>query len=329
MSRKLTMSAEVFILDVGHGSAAVLLVEKTCVVIDAGHSQTVLDFLEDRGVQEIAMLFLSHADADHVSGAQALITSDLFPVRELVANPDATKQTDTWRDLLFAIKEQSRATREGALRVSPVNNRSSAFEFHNIAVEVLAPPIDDAMIGPGGRSLDGAKLDSNSQSIVLRVRAFNTPRILFSGDVTDTAWARMIADGVSPEAEIYVASHHGGRTGQGGAEVASILRDVKPRTVLVSNGRGRHDNPRVEFVRETIAAGSGLMCTQLAEACGPSGNRGIASADLVSRGRKNSACCAGTIRILLHSDRTEIVGIDDHAQFVEASATNALCRLRR
>lgn len=315
-----------FVLDVGHGSAAVLLVDKACIVIDAGHTQTVLDFLEDRAVQEIATLFLSHADADHISGAQALITSDLFRVRHLVTNPDATKQSETWRDLLFAIKEQSRATREAPLKISNVSNRSPRFEIDNVAVEVLAPTIDDALIGPGGRSLDGAKLDSNSQSIVLRIHAYGTPRVLFTGDITNAAWTRMIEDGVAPEAEICVASHHGGHIGGSGAEIASILQDVKPRTVLVSNGRSRYDNPRPEFVREVVSRGHMLMCTQLAEACGTNGNSGITDGALISRGATANACCAGTIRIKLHEEGTEIVGVDNHVRFVDG-ASSALCRL--
>lgn len=63
-------------LDIGKADCIVIRSDSQTAVVDTGYedtSQTVLDYLESEGVEEIDYLILTHFDKDHVGGAAALI----------------------------------------------------------------------------------------------------------------------------------------------------------------------------------------------------------------------------------------------------------------
>ena len=64
------------VLDVGHGSCAVLLDSDGVVVIDAGPGSTLLEFLLEQGVSHVHVVLISHADEDHIAGLVALVACD-------------------------------------------------------------------------------------------------------------------------------------------------------------------------------------------------------------------------------------------------------------
>ena len=57
-------SRHIAILDVGHGNCAVLEDEEGVVVIDAGPGGSLLQYLEDRRIEVIDLVLLSHADQE-------------------------------------------------------------------------------------------------------------------------------------------------------------------------------------------------------------------------------------------------------------------------
>src|SRR5947209_951600 len=96
---------ELCILDVGHGNCAVIHAHEGVVVVDAPLGRTLIEFLLTRHIREIDVVFVSHADADHVEGITTLLLDDRFLVRKIVVNPDATKETRTWENFRIAVKE--------------------------------------------------------------------------------------------------------------------------------------------------------------------------------------------------------------------------------
>jgi beta-lactamase superfamily II metal-dependent hydrolase len=60
------------ILDVGHGSCAILAEATRIVVFDAGPKTGLLEFLLQHQIDTIDLVMISHADRDHIEGLIAI-----------------------------------------------------------------------------------------------------------------------------------------------------------------------------------------------------------------------------------------------------------------
>ena len=100
------------ILDVGHGQCVVLQDTRGTVIFDAGSGSTLLDFLHASAITEIDAVIISHADADHLSGLVSLLSSATVQVRQVHLNSDATKNSDIWEDLRYAIADATARERQ-------------------------------------------------------------------------------------------------------------------------------------------------------------------------------------------------------------------------
>lgn len=59
---------ELIILDVGHGSCALLRETNSTIVIDCGPNATLIDVLDHLNIRDISTILISHADQDHIGG---------------------------------------------------------------------------------------------------------------------------------------------------------------------------------------------------------------------------------------------------------------------
>src|SRR5580698_1144372 len=100
----------VTILDVGHGNCTVLTDDKV-VVIDAGPGTTLLDFLEEEGINVVAVVLISHADEDHIKGLVSLLESQTVEVQLVRINSDGQRNSATWNDLMYVLDEANKAGR--------------------------------------------------------------------------------------------------------------------------------------------------------------------------------------------------------------------------
>src|SRR4051794_542173 len=103
---------------------------------------------------------------------------------------------------------------------------------------------------------------------------------------------------------------------------------VKPKHVLISNGRGVHGTPRREIV-EGIRRGASdarIACTQLSENC--SGELPTETLThllpIFAMGREANKCCAGSVEVQLAN--AAVNPSQDHDAFVVRFAPNGLCR---
>src|SRR5207249_1881397 len=90
---------ELLILDVGHGSCAVLRDTNGTLVIDCALGSTLLDTLSQLKIHEISSVLISHADQDHIGGLMALLTNEDVEVQNVFLNADALKRTKIWNKL--------------------------------------------------------------------------------------------------------------------------------------------------------------------------------------------------------------------------------------
>lgn len=255
------------LLDVGHGSAAVLRDEAGVVVFDTGRGAHVGQYLSTRGVHEVQALFLSHADADHVGGAVTLLLNTAFRVGRVYLNPDASKDTDVFAQLRYALSDSEQ---RAGTRVEPSLTTSTSFPRNGAQIEVLYPAPSTALAGVGGVGLSGQLVTSNSLSAAIRVTGSPLASVLLCGDVERSCLEEWKRQGLDPSAGALVFPHHGGLPGDGD-ETAAVLfareltEMVVPRFVLFSIHRNHYNLPRDKILAAiaTVAADVRFVCTQL------------------------------------------------------------------
>ncbi len=82
-------SAYVSILDVGHGNITILRDGYDVVVVDCGaRGSSLLEYLTRENISSINVIFLSHADQDHIGGLLTVLASSEFEVKEVYINSD-------------------------------------------------------------------------------------------------------------------------------------------------------------------------------------------------------------------------------------------------
>jgi beta-lactamase superfamily II metal-dependent hydrolase len=257
------------VLDVGHGSAAVLRDEGGVVVFDTGRGPHVLRHLKILGIRKVEALLLSHTDSDHIGGAATLLLDGDVRVSRVLLNPDPTKDTDAFRQLRFAIAEAER--RAGTIP-DPSLSTSTHLPRNGAAIEVLFPPATTALSGVGGRDVAGKRLTSNSMSAAIRVMASPAAAVLLGGDIEFACLEDWRNRGVIPRAHTLVFPHHGGSPGDGTPEKASLFAHqlaemVRPDTVIFSMHRTKFHLPRDEVVDAVLKVVTDVrfVCTQLPE----------------------------------------------------------------
>lgn len=221
---------ELVVLDVGHGSAA-LLCDASGVAwsFDAGSlgNRDAGDIVNRAtraiGARRLDAISVSHANFDHFSGAPTVLREtgarlQVNPYFERVSRVDPVMRR--LAEMLPA------GTRREALRAG------DQFELAGVTIETLWPPDD----------LDESWA-ANDRSLVFRLQAGPT-RVLITGDIEEAAMrgllARRDAGEIALESEILVAPHHGAWI-DGASD--DFYRAVNPALVIASAGK---ETPRLE-----------------------------------------------------------------------------------
>lgn len=238
---------DVVFLDVGQGDATVFrLPGGGHVLIDAGvqspytdeGARTVVPHLQRYGVQRLDAFVLTHADADHIGGAMAVLRT--ISVGRLIVNGQAGG-TDLWRATLAV------ADSLGVPVVAVAAGDTLA----------LDPAVQIRVLGPTpGRVAAG---DANEASIVLHVRHGAT-RWLLTGDAEHEGEADLVARyGRLLAADVVKVGHHGSRT----SSTADLVRAAgQPRWAVVSvAARNRYGLPDAEPLLRWQQAGATVLQT--------------------------------------------------------------------
>ncbi len=320
------------ILDVGHGSCAVLddRSGSGVHVIDAGPGSSLLEFLKQRQITDIASVFITHADADHMAGLIALLAQKDIRVNKVFLNPDASQTSKRWMDLRQVVDNQPPQRLSTELTTETVLDIPKS----GMQVEILAPKPVLAMSGPGGTDLQGRVLTSHSMSVVIRIIVDTKPEVLIMGDIDKTGFENLQDDCPQLHARVLVFPHHGGASGF--SNDFDFARDlcskVDPETVVFSIGRSRFSFPKPQIVQGVRATSSQLhiACTQLSKSCATDIPSAFPShlTDEYARGRQTNQCCAGTISIGLGETEKarEQSAQHQHKNFVALYVPDALCQ---
>ncbi len=169
------------LLDVGQGLSAVVQTENHTLVFDTGpafgHFDTgaavVVPYLRYQGIKQLDMLMISHADNDHIGGANAVISS--YPIKQILSSdPDRLAGSEFCRD-------------------------GQSWQWNQVRFDVLHPDKDQT----GSR---------NDLSCVLKISGpYGT--VLLTGDIERKAEIKLIRQYEQQlKADILIAPHHGSRS---------------------------------------------------------------------------------------------------------------------
>lgn len=325
-------SPKLYIIDVGHGNASLLLDTKGATFIDAGSgSGVLLDFLKQHGIKEIANVLISHADKDHIAGLLTLLLDGDISISNVYINPDSTKKSTIWYQLRSAVK-YARENKGTVTHTELTSSLNGTFDQGEIQIEILAPTPELAMSGPGGEDLQGRKTSTNAMSVVVRIKKGDNSIAILPGDIEGVGLDNLIKEKADLDSKILVFPHHGGEPKV--SDIHSFTKElcgqIKPSCVIFSNGRGKYRNPRVEII-ETICdtiPDAWILCTQLSQNCAP--DVPVEPPDhlneLPSAGRLCNHCCAGTIEIeILDDDIVVKPKEEDHRSFISSKVPDSLC----
>ena len=265
-------------LDVGQGSCALVEQDGLTMLFDCGSSSVkdvwrrrVEPALKFYGISHIDLLFLSHADGDHISGAQELLSSmhGMLPgaacFRRMPPEGISSAQTGD-----LTLVQRFSAAQAGGIRIErillpqtdvtpdgpgmteviaaarrfniPVSTVSEGAEFQHgqLHLRVLSPS-------------PGRMTGSDNEDCIVLSLSWKNIRILFTGDLEkegEEKFTRAYQDAAlfSPprghsetnSRTILLAGHHGSRN----ATSEGFLSLVRPDLVLISCGRNnRYGHP--------------------------------------------------------------------------------------
>jgi competence protein ComEC len=216
-------SAQVWVLDVGQGAAAVVRTAKRVVVIDSGPrsrsgrfdagAMIVKPQLEALGLRQIDLLITTHEDRDHAGGRSAL--------------EQEFKVVEQWGEAGRSCQEPQQWHADGVVLSSLSFGRPAHWSKNNLSCVVLL------QVGP--------------------------LRMLFPGDVEAPAEAATLAhpwlqDGV----DVVLVPHHGSQTSST-AEWIALLR--ASLAIVPAGSYNRWGFPRPQVVHRWESAGSSVLTT--------------------------------------------------------------------
>jgi beta-lactamase superfamily II metal-dependent hydrolase len=326
-------TAELVILDVGHGNAAVIHENAHTILIDTALGSHVLEYLQQRKINSLDLIVLSHSDQDHIGGLMAILNAGIH-VGLVLLNTDSEKQSTIWGDLIISL-EDARRNGDIDFKVGLSSGKLPVDDLKHCELEIISPTPGLAAMGPGSFDRNKRKITSNSISACIRLLFDKKPIALLASDMDAVALDEALAAKAEMQAKVLVYPHHGGLPGASAPEefTAKLLAAVKPDSVIFSLGRAKHDNPRPEIINAITNSNPAIIlaCTQLSTQCAkvlPTNLRKY-HFPIYSAGAVKNSCCAGSIVIDLNTSNIDQNIINGHKDFVDGHVPNPLCRLHR
>ncbi|WP_096241737.1 S-layer homology domain-containing protein [Alteribacillus bidgolensis] len=216
------VNLDVHFIDVGQGDS--ILLEPNGgggnILIDGGRKgegETVVQYLEEQGVNELEWVVATHPDADHIGGLIDVLNE--IEVKNVL---DSGKEhtTDTYFEYLETIDEKNINFE--------VAEEGDYLDTVTAEIQILNGYNDSS--------------DLNESSIVLHT-TYGETTALFTGDATVDNEAEMIEE-YNVEADVLKVGHHGAAT----STSAEFVEAVDPEMAILSYGENSYGHPDADVV---------------------------------------------------------------------------------
>lgn len=224
-------------IDVGQGDSELICCGGEYMLIDAGEpsaSDTVVDYLNDHGIEKLEYVVCSHGHADHCGGLDAVV--EYFDVGTVFTSP-YPGDTSSYEILSDAVSAKGLAMTVPELGES-YSLGEARFEF----------------IGPL-EEYDNL----NDDSLVMRLEYGDTS-FLFTGDMTSKAERDLLEDGANVKCDVLKVGHHG----SSGSSSYRFLYEAEPKIAVISCEAGNsYGHPHEEALSRLNDCGAEVCRTDL------------------------------------------------------------------
>lgn len=185
----------VYFVDVGQGNCTVIQSGDEGVLIDTGereYAQTVLSFLEKRGIKSIKTVIATHPHSDHI-GSMATVVTKTSP--ENVYMPyikdEFVPTTNTYLNFITAVDE----TNANAHFVKNITQ----LDFNGVKISIVPPAVQTD--------------DMNNMSLIVKI-AYGKISFLIPGDAEKKEMKAILSKykDFDFNADFYLMAHHGSST---------------------------------------------------------------------------------------------------------------------
>lgn len=228
---------DALVLDVGQGESVVLASGGQFALVDCGSGSSWYDAgalaaaqLRSMGCRRLDLLVLTHYDADHVNGVEALLSR--LPVAAILA-PNLPDDNGLQGKLLNS------AARRGVPVLFPEAAERTALGRGTLTV---FPPV-----GSGGDNETGLSV----------LASVGETDLLITGDMGQATERALLRAYDLPDLEALVAGHHGSRT----STSEDLLAALTPETVCISVGSNSYGHPSPEVLRRLSRHGCAVYRT--------------------------------------------------------------------
>jgi len=229
-----TDTGSLIAVDVGQGQSIVLTQGGATAIIDCGGKgketnagDTVAGLLLGSGRQSVDLLLLTHFDDDHVNGVTRLMSR--IKVEYLVI-PDGSYDK-AWRQKILALAEEQ-----------------------GVEVYIISK---DADFLADGLEIDVYKTFSQDEPSLIYLARIGSFEALVSGDAGISEEEEFIAAHALPDAELFVAGHHGSKN----ASSEDLLDALQAEYAVVSCGYNSYGHPTQEALSRFAGAGMQIFRT--------------------------------------------------------------------
>jgi competence protein ComEC len=231
-------------LDVGQGDSALIRsASGKTVLIDGGPSEagTKVDaYLNERGIQTLDLVLLTHRHADHLGGLRTVVAR--HGTRMFMDAP-YPHDIPEYQRLLAELDRQHVLVRQAE------NGRTID----------LGGGAHLTLLGPPQPALSGTRSDVNANSFAARLDCGRLS-ILFAADVQAQTERWLLETQTNLRAAILKVSHHGSRS----STTPKFLQAVQPRLAIISVGAGNeYHHPDPQTVERLQHAGARILRTDL------------------------------------------------------------------